>query len=219
MERDRSWIGLAMGVLFIVLIVVSVILTGEGKDPTENSAVEIADFYSENDDEQILGAVLAGIAMIPFLFFAGALRKVLYDAQGGRGYLPTVAWGGALVIASGVLANASLQFALADYAGDIDPTAAQGLNAFLYDFFLPFPIGMSILLLGAGLSAVKSGALPRWLAWVAIVLGVLALAGPVGFFAFLVGMLWILVVSILLARRARNAPGGAPPPTPTATAA
>jgi hypothetical protein len=218
MERDRSWIALAMGVLFVVLIVVSVILSGEGKDPAEDSAEEIAQYYSDNEGEQIAGAVIAALAMIPFLFFAGALRRVLYAAQGGSGSLPTVAWGGAVVIAAGVLTSSSLQLALADYAADIDPTATQALNAFLYDFFLPYPIGLSLLLLASGISAVGTGVLPRWLAWAAIVLGVLCLAGPVGFAAFLLGMVWILAVSALLAARARRGPTETPPRAPTSAA-
>ena len=35
--------------------------------------------------------------------------------------------------------------------------------------------------------------LPVWLAWVAFVLGVVALAGPIGFFVFVVSGLWFLV--------------------------
>ena len=61
---------------------------------------------------------------------------------------------------------------------------------------------------------VRYGALPKWLGWVAIVFGVVALT-PFGFFAFLGGIVWILVVSIMLTMRARSesAPPTAPPPS------
>ena len=63
------------------------------------------------------------------------------------------------------------------------------------------------------------GGLPKCLGWVAIVLAV-AGATPIGFVAFLGGALWVLVVSVLLAVRARSAsapPAGPPAPaSPTA---
>lgn len=219
MQRDRSWIAPALGILFFVLVLVGAILTGEGKDPAKDSAEEITQYYIDNESQQLWGAFLVALGMVPFLFFAGYLRRVLYRAEGTDGFLPTVAWGGAVLLAAGTTVGASLTFALADYAEDLDPVAMQAINTITYDFFFPFPIGMSILLLGAGLSAVRSGALPRWLAWIAIVVGIVCLLGPVGFAGFLLGFAWILVVSILLTRRARRAPGEPPPPAPSATAA
>ena len=59
-----------------------------------------------------------------------------------------------------------------------------------------------MLLLSSGLSIALYGSLPRWLGWVAILLGVVGLT-PIGFVAFLGGGLWILVVSVLLTLRAR----------------
>jgi len=43
-----------------------------------------------------------------------------------------------------------------------------------------------------------------WLSWVAIALGALCFAGPVGFFGFLGGLLWILITSIMLIAPARS---------------
>jgi hypothetical protein len=40
--------------------------------------------------------------------------------------------------------------------------------------------------------------LPRWLGWAAIVIGVLSLAGPVGFAGVLLAVIWIIVVAILM---------------------
>jgi hypothetical protein len=45
------------------------------------------------------------------------------------------------------------------------------------------------------------------------VIGLLAVT-PVGFFAFLAGLAWVLVVSILLARELAEAGAAAPPPRP-----
>lgn len=42
-------------------------------------------------------------------------------------------------------------------------------------------------------------AFPKWLAWIAIVLGVLAVT-PAGFFVFLAYGIWVLLTSIVMLR-------------------
>jgi len=61
-----------------------------------------------------------------------------------------------------------------------------------------------VFLFSFGIAVVRSGALPKWLGWVAIALGIVALIPPIGFAAFIGTALIILIVSILLAVRARS---------------
>ena len=75
------------------------------------------------------------------------------------------------------------------------------------DFFFPFEIGLVIFSISIGLTVLATGALPKWLGWVAIVVGVAALT-PVGFFGFFVIMIWSVIVSILVFRRS-GAPAAA----------
>ena len=60
-------------------------------------------------------------------------------------------------------------------------------------------------MLATGLSVVLHGGLPKWLGWIAVLFGVVGLT-PVGFIGFLGGAVWIVVVSVLLARRRPAAP-------------
>jgi len=85
----------------------------------------------------------------------------------------------------------------------------QTLNVLDNNDFVPAVAGVALLVLAAGLSVVRHGGLPRWLGWVAIVLGIAAFT-PAGFIAFLAGGVWIIVVSILFTI-ARHSTGG---PTP-----
>ncbi len=192
-----NWAAPLCGVLFVVAAVVAFGLTGSGQDPAKKSAQEIASYYNDHDTKQAIGAVVIALAAVFLLFFAGWIRATLRAAGGEGGILPSVSFGALVVIATGLGVAATIHLALAQRADDIDPVALSAINAIDYDFFLPFVIGMSTFLLSSGISAVRSGALPTWLAWAAIVLGVGALAGPVGFFAFLLGLLWILIVGIL----------------------
>jgi hypothetical protein len=65
--------------------------------------------------------------------------------------------------------------------------------------------------------ALRTRTLPVWLGWVTLVLGI-ALVTPVGFFALIVGMVWILVVSVMLYRREAGPAGRAGPVEPAAPA-
>jgi hypothetical protein len=211
MQRDQHWLLPLTGVIFAAILVVAIIILGEGQDATEKSAEEIAAYYQDNEDEQTIGSFLIGLAAVVFLFFAGWLRKVLREAEGPGGTLSAVAFAGAIVFAIGGATAATINLALADLADDIDPVALQAINAISWDYFIPFAVGMSAFLLATGISVLRHGALPKWLGWIAVVLGVAAYT-PAGFFALIGGLLWILVVSVMLTVRARSAPGapGAP---------
>jgi hypothetical protein len=65
------------------------------------------------------------------------------------------------------------------------------------DFFLGFPVGLGTFLLASALAILRTGVLPAWLGWVALLLGIISLT-PIGFFAFFVVLAWIAVVSVML---------------------
>ncbi len=67
--------------------------------------------------------------------------------------------------------------------------------------FFTVAVGTAAFLIGTGIAFLKSGALPKWLAWAAIVIGVVAIT-PAGFFGFLGLGVWTVVASIMLAMRA-----------------
>ena len=108
--------------------------------------------------------------------------------------------------------DASLQFAVANSAGEVPPLVTQALSTLYSDFFLVFPIGTSGLLLASALVVLRFGALPAWLGWVALVLGIISLT-PGGFFAFFGIFAWVAVVSVVLFQRGE--PGRPAPAQPT----
>ena len=77
------------------------------------------------------------------------------------------------------------------------------LVALFENDFIPLAVGLQLFLLGVGLAAWRLGVLPKWLAGIALVLGVVAVT-PIGFVTFLAMALWIPITSILLALRARR---------------
>ncbi|MGH2926096.1 MAG: hypothetical protein ACRDK1_09020 [Solirubrobacterales bacterium] len=73
------------------------------------------------------------------------------------------------------------------------------LNAIDNDDFFGFAIPLGIMLLGAAGATLTAGALPKWLGWVALVIGILFFT-PIGFPAFALSGVWIVIVSILISR-------------------
>jgi Domain of unknown function (DUF4386) len=196
MNAGKSWIAPATGVLFVVLFVAIFVLIGEGQDASEKTAQEIADHYKDNDVKETAAALLMGLAGIVSLFFGGWLRRVLRDAEGPDGILSAVAFGGAVVFSAGAAVAGSIHLVLPDLADDIDPVALQAVNAIDFDMFMFFPVGIGTMLIAAGISAIRHGSLPKWLAWLGIVVAVL-FATPAFFVGFIGIPLWILIVSIM----------------------
>jgi hypothetical protein len=215
MERsNREWLLPLTGIAFIVLLLVSFIIVGEPKD-ADNPPGEIAEWYLDNKDAAQVGAFIGVVAGAVLIFFAAYLRKVLAAAEGEPSMLPILVLVGLSIVAIGGAIDNMLLFASAEAADDISAPQIQTIQAIWDNDFFPLFLGLLVFLWSVGISVLRTGVLPRWMGWVAVVLGVLALAGPIGFFAALGAAIWILVASILLSLQARR-PASAQPVPPAA---
>lgn len=195
MGSISRWFPPFTGVILAILAVVITALIGQGQDATDKTAQEIVNHYQDNQAKEIIASICIGFAGVAALYFGGWLRRLLRDAEGPDGILSAVVLGGAVVFSAGAAVGGSLHWALADLADDLDPIAVQAINGIDWDFFMFFPVGLGTMILATGISAVRHGALPRWLAWASVVLGVLALT-PVFFALFFIGPLWLLVLGV-----------------------
>jgi len=145
--------------------------------------------------------ILVALAALFLAMFSVALRNYL-RGTGDEDFWPTVAMIGGVVAVVGLLVAAGMHIALVDGGHHrINPAAMVAINALDNDNFFAFSIPLGIMLLGAGCATLRYGAnLPKWLAWVAIVLFVVYFT-PVGFISFALSGIWIIVVSILMYRR------------------
>ena len=86
---------------------------------------------------------------------------------------------GAAIMAVGLAIDATILFAIAEAADDIEPASVETLQALWDNDFMPIAVGMVVFLLSSGIAIARYGALPKWLGWVAIVLGVVGNADRV----------------------------------------
>ncbi|MGH2978460.1 MAG: hypothetical protein ACRDLQ_02325 [Solirubrobacterales bacterium] len=184
------------GVAFVILVIVAVIVGGE-TPAADDPLAEVVEYWNDNKDQNIVAAIIAAISTVFLLWFAGVLRAVLAAAEGAPARLANTAFGGAVIGAVGWAMLIGFTFVAADTAGEVAPQVTQTLSALQADFFFPLSIGFAVFLLASGLAIVRAGALPSWVGWVALVLGVVALT-PAGFFAILAMLVWIVAVSVML---------------------
>jgi hypothetical protein len=216
---DKRWLAPLTGVLFIVMVIIGFTVGGEPPD-TDEGAQAVVDFYDDNESSVIIGSLIQGLAVVVFLFFAGVFRTALREAPGARGTLAAISFAGAIVFATGVAFDATINFALAEEVDSegFDPVAMQALFGLWSNDWVPFAVGLLTFLIASGWSILRTGLLPKWLGWGAIVISLFA-PTPAGFVTFIGAALFVLVVSIMLAMRERNAaPPAAAPPTPPAAA-
>jgi hypothetical protein len=192
------------GVASVLLIVASFIVVGESPD-LNAPAKEVASFYSDNDTSLQFGAALLALGAFFFLLFATTLASLLRRDPVRGAVSAKFSFAGGIVFAVGVTIFAGLAFAAGDAADDVGPATLQTLHVLEMDMFITVAVGTAAFLLGAGVGALKSAALPNWLAWAAIVIGIIAIT-PLGFFGFLALGIWTLIASVMLAMRARVAP-------------
>jgi hypothetical protein len=185
------------GIVFAALLVVT--FTTPSTPDVHDTGVQVINHYQEHHGAHLLGDICGGIAVVFFLFFITSLRSFFKDKEGADG-LSMAAFAGGILIAVGGGLFTSLDVALIDARHDISPQAAQALNVLSNDIFFPFEIGLIVFALSIGLAIIASGALPKWLGWVMVAIGVVAFT-PVGFFGFFVVLLWAAIVAILIYRR------------------
>jgi hypothetical protein len=212
-NQDRFWTRLGgLGIVYSALFVAVNVLFGS-QPGTSAGGMSVIHFYRAHKASEIAGVFALAIGVVAFSFFVASLRRRLARTEDDSLLATAVTAGGAIYV-TGLLVMAALQVALIDAANNRMIGAAQTLNVLSNDLWVPVVAGLSVLTLASGVTALRGTALPTWLGWASVGLGILALAGPVGGIAFLLAPVWTLVVGIVLmrgpARRPVEAGAGVP---------
>ena len=201
------------GILFVLLVIAAVIVGGESPS-ADDSTRKVFDYFDGDRDRVLISSIILAIGVGAFLWFAGVLRSVLAAAEGPPARLANTAWGGAIVLAVGILLLAGFAFVAADTVGDVPPVVTQTYSVGQADFYFPVAVGAAVFMLASGLAIVRSGALPAWVGWSGVVLGIAAITfTPAAFIAIILMLIWIVVLSVILFQATARPP--APPPVST----
>jgi hypothetical protein len=212
-RRIERWAPLT-GVLYAALFIIAMGM--QGSAPSQDApGAEVIRFYQAHHTAASVSCFVIVAAAVAFVFFAGALRDALRRDDRGGDWLPTVAFGGGVAYAIALSLFAVDQAALLKGTDLGSVEMARTLNVLNSASFFPAMLAVSVVLLAAGMAALQTNALPRWLAWVATVVGAVAVLGPLGFAGFFLMPLWSLVAGVSLSRRAANRPAAAAVDTAT----
>ena len=201
---ESKWERLAAGSGFIFVALFIAALFDPVVDPAGDEAAVVAAQLLDNPGQAWLAVYGGGLAALALVWFVGTLRSTLRRAEGGTGRLSAVAFGGGVMAGAALLTSSAFLAAavsLADY-GD-DPAGARLAASFSEHLFFAANYGMALLVGATFVVALRHGVIPRWLAWVGAVGGVLLLVAIWPFFIFggLIFLFWVAALSVVLITR------------------
>ncbi len=201
----RSWFAPMLGIAYALLFIGAFAGSDSGAESSTPGSELIAK-HAQSDMATLLTGTLLTVSAIVLVFFGSWLRQALRSKASPSDWLPDVVLAGAILQALTLSIFVSSAHSVQDAIATNDPVIAQALNIADSNNFVTAMLGLACILIGTGLSAYRSGALPQWLAIVSIVLGVMAPLGPAGFAPFLTFPIWVVVVAFMANSARRTSP-------------
>ena len=201
------------GSVFVALTVVAFAWLGGSTPGGKDPAAKVTAFYTAHHGRESAAAYVLCVAAAFLVLFAASVWR---RAEASVWRFVFVA--GGAVASAGFLVGATIHLALSEGVHDgIGPSATLALNALDANDYLPFGIGMAVMLLGAAGLAIPRRGVERVLGWSALVLAVASFT-PVGFVAFVLSGVWVIATGIVLSLRAAAEMRTGAAPAPAATA-
>jgi hypothetical protein len=243
MKHEQDWeamgagIGLLAALMFVLAFIVFMTTSPTGSPPLPSieNAQNAPAFLAAHLTAVRLVLLFTSLGIVLFLWFAGSLRAVLRQAEGEPARGSALAMAGATAGGVLMLAGLVLGFAAGLSTSPLQASAAPALytaSALLFDFGGGT---LSLFFFAAAQVILRTGALGRWLGWLALIAGLLAVlafmtpffpagvlnaaTGALGRWAWLAGLVvWLFLASLMLAveerRLAREAKAATAPARP-----
>jgi hypothetical protein len=189
----ERWSPLA-GVVAVVLWIVGIVIAG-GIENKDTGAEILAQYNS--DGNQILAAGLIWlIGTAFFIWFLGSLRSRLAAAEGANPHFTAIAFAGGIVASVFLMLIPTANMVGVDQKEDLNASAALAIHNIGDIFWIGLLYTAPVLLAGTAVVALRTGAvLPRWLAWVTLVMALVMLVPVVGWAAISFAFpIWVLLV-------------------------
>lgn len=204
-DRILPWTGALAGLAWVAYASLSKTST---KDSPGGASTHVINDNLANNNAAQGALVLMGISL---LFFATAARNLLRAGEAREATYSNIVYAGWIVVAAALAQMVAIGWALVNGAADADDQAAVTILGYLQNFsWAGLGIGLATAFIATGLGGLASAAVPKWFAIVSIVLGVLGALGnagipPGGLVTYLLLPVWLIVASIIFARRQKAA--------------
>lgn len=183
----------AFGILFAILLIVSILLSGEDTPDFGDPAAEWAAYAADNADNLRIAALVMALAVYCFLWFLAYLRSELGRGETeARGFtrVSYAVFAGGIVGIVGLTLGVFLNAAVVAHT-DTNPDTLRALSQLSGPAFGLGSIGFATMLVATGLLLARVPVLPRWI-------GILSVVG---------GTFFLLTLGILLSDEYDNAFG------------
>jgi hypothetical protein len=214
---DAKWerAGNLGGILFVVLVVITIVLGGS-PPKTSDSGAKIAKYFVDHGDDIRWAGIIGALATVPLFFWLGSVWRLVRRAEGGVPRLAVVGlagivFGSALGVVSGLVSNT---MALRPFG----PGSAAGYKFFYtlsWTFTAASAIGIALFISAFSIAIIRTGVLPKVVGWFGELVALVLLVGSVSLasdndtlfvltFVGLTGaLIFVLAASILMLRAPR----------------
>jgi hypothetical protein len=213
--RNVNWdrIAAASGIVFVPVFVIAFLVPGEPPAPGDSRA-EWTSYALDKTKELKVSAILFGLAFVLFLWFLGSLGAALRES--GEPRLATVAFGGGVATVSVAMVSTAFQAAIACRIAENEPQLSRAFADVLYALMTLVSFFVATVILAAGIASWRARVFGSWYGIGSIVVGLAVLVAG-GAFAYegfyapnggypliatIASLVWVLVTSALLIRRA-----------------
>src|SRR5213076_2240973 len=153
----------ATGIVFVVLVVVSLIMYGNVPKIDESS--KIASFYTDHRGRILAATVIFSLALVFLIWFVAAIASTLREAGKGGWGAATIGLGAAFAGLQAVFTAIGGGFALNIAAAGGNDAVLQALNTIAYGMDVIAGIVYAGLIFAATTGLWRARLVPDWLGW------------------------------------------------------
>jgi hypothetical protein len=211
--EESKWerYGALGGVLFVVLVIVSIFATGGSVKPSD-SATKVLKYFSDHKDGIKVSAFLSIVASVPIIWWAGSLWARLHRVGDEHNRLAVIAVLGLLIGGVGNLTQNAVSAGVALDLQGVGATSAKFFYVLSGAFGAGGLVGIAVLVFAVSVATFRLGAFPRWVGWLGIVDGIVMLVAAysiattsdsintMGFAGFILWAVWIIATSVVMFR-------------------
>jgi len=200
MSRIERWAPLS-GLLAVVLWIVGIVLLTHDNPPDHASDADILAWYKADSNSILLGGWLFMLGCLAFLWFVAILR----DRFAAAGTAPTatrLTFAGAIAATTLGIGIPATDIAAAIDKNDISAATAGAFHHLSDGFFVAAEMALIVVFLAGAVAALRTAVLPKWWAWLMVLVAVVLVIGPIGWAALIFGTpVWVLGTTAMLLRR------------------
>ena len=202
--RAIGRLGSLSGVLAVALWLTAGVMLDRNEarvlgDSDTASAAQIAAYLRSESTTIYVGTILFGLGAVAFLWFLGIVRERLTRAGEGLATWAFASGGVAVATTFGFFAlRLGATMALDTRRAGISDQAVEALYVGMDGYFVMTWFALGSFYLATGLASLRLRALPTWLGWATVALGVISLVVWTAWIAEFLLPVWVVLVTAYL---------------------